>query len=79
MSQCDTAITDLTRIHGHSKPGIWNLTDVSNSFTVTQAGDSVSETANNTITDSDTEESEFDIDSSSADCELVASESDSEL
>ena len=77
MSQCDTDITNLAHIHGNGKPGILNLTDVSNSFTVTQAGDSVSETESNTITDTDTEES--DIDSSSADCELMASESDSEL
>ena len=58
------------------KPSISNLTDVSNSFTVAQVGDSVSETESNTITD--TEESEFNIDSSSADCKLMASESDSE-
>ena len=77
MSQYDTEMTDQAHIHGNGKPGISNLTDLSNSFTVTEAGDSVSETESNTVTDTDTEES--DIDSSSADCELMASESDSEL
>ena len=79
MAQCDTEMTDQAHIHGNGKPGIQNLTDVSNSFTVTDAGDSVSETESNTVTNTDTHESASDMDSSSADCKLMASESDSEL